>query len=568
MKARPPRRLPIALVALLAAALLVPPAASADDPVGPVSYRPPSQTTPPPGFRLSAVEARRIAAGTRAARRLRATHAPLSANVTIPGYDSWEIDYYRVSRTRTEIAYHEMLEVDVRDSTGRVTGVWTGRQLTDLLARGHIGGHADNAWIWIVLSVAFVAPFFDLRRPLRLLHLDLLAVVSLTISYALFTASHVELSVPLVYPPLVYLVARMLSLGFRPRPGREPLVPHLPTRVLAVGLLLLIGLRVGIDVVNATKVLDVGYAGVVGAHRIVHGLTLYSTSVVNHGDTYGPFNYVAYIPFEAIFPYHGRWDSLPAAHAAAITFDLLTLGGLFALGVRVRRGAAGRRLGVALAFAWAACPFTMLTLATNVNDALISMLLVFALIALSSAPVRGVLIGLAAAAKFAPLALMPLFARGRGGRGSREVLMAAAAAVAIPALAVLAYLPHGGLAQVWDRTVGFQMTRPTSFSLWAQHPWLHPLQLALEVAIAALALTLGARPRRRDLAQVAALGAAVLIGIELSARHWFYFYVAWFLPFVLAALFLRHATDAPRHEPDELEAPVLAGTPTVVNARR
>ena len=35
-------------------------------------------------------------------------------------------------------------------------------------------------------------------------------------------------------------------------------------------------------------------------------------------------------------PWSGTWDDLPAAHAAAIAFDLLTLAGLWLLGRRLR----------------------------------------------------------------------------------------------------------------------------------------------------------------------------------------------------------------------------------------
>ena len=37
-------------------------------------------------------------------------------------------------------------------------------------------------------------------------------------------------------------------------------------------------------------------------------------------------------------PWSGEWDDLPAAHGAALAFDLLTLGGLVLLGMRLRRG--------------------------------------------------------------------------------------------------------------------------------------------------------------------------------------------------------------------------------------
>ena len=48
-------------------------------------------------------------------------------------------------------------------------------------------------------------------------------------------------------------------------------------------------------------------------------------------------------------------------------------------------------------------------------------------------------------------------------------------------------------------------------------------------------------PRRRDLRQTAALGAGILIAVELTATHWFYLYVVWFVPFVLVALFGAHS---------------------------
>ena len=125
--------------------------------------------------------------------------------------------------------------------------------------------------------------------------------------------------------------------------------------------------------------IDVGYAGVIGAQRIVDGKPLYGSypSDNEHGDTYGPVNYEAYVPFEQIFGWSGSWDDLPAAHAAAITFDLLALALLFLLGRRVR----GPALGIALAYAWVAYPFTLFTLESNSNDALVAVLVLAALLA-------------------------------------------------------------------------------------------------------------------------------------------------------------------------------------------
>ncbi len=43
-------------------------------------------------------------------------------------------------------------------------------------------------------------------------------------------------------------------------------------------------------------------------------------------------------------------------------------------------------------------------------------------------------------------------------------------------------------------------------------------------------------PRQKQLTQVAALGAALLIGLQLTAQHWFYLYIVWFYPLLLVAI--------------------------------
>ena len=80
---------------------------------------------------------------------------------------------------------------------------------------------------------------------------------------------------------------------------------------------------------------DVGTASALGAYKLLHGQSLYYFSL-GHGDTYGPIAYLAYTPFELLFP--GNWGYLPAARAATITFDLLTIAGLIVLGWRLRSG--------------------------------------------------------------------------------------------------------------------------------------------------------------------------------------------------------------------------------------
>ena len=325
----------------------------------------------------------------------------------------------------------------------------------------------------------------------------------------------------------------------------------------------LLSFRIALNVVDS-NVIDVGYAGVIGADRVVDGDQLYGEGFsgdVERGDTYGPLSYLAYVPFEQALPWSGRWDDLPAAHGAAISFDLLVVGGLLLLGFRLRRGREGRLLGLALAYAWAAFPYTAFALETNSNDSLVALACVLAMLALTISPARArlgaaaraVAVGLGTTAKFVPLALAPLFAF-HPARGRSRPLVFALALLAVLALSVIPFVPDGGLRELYDRTLGYQVSRPSPFSIWGQASigWLHTL---VKLAAVGLALALAFVPREREPRQTAALGAAVLIALQLAATHWFYLYVVWFLPFVLVAClgaYRTHARDdagvPPAHE--------------------
>ena len=63
-----------------------------------------------------------------------------------------------------------------------------------------------------------------------------------------------------------------------------------------------------------------------------------------------------------------------------------------------------------------------------------------------------------------------------------------------------------------------------------------------------LALLVAVAPRRPDARQVAALGAAVLIALQLAATHWFYLYVVWFAPFALVAMLGAYRERSPARE--------------------
>jgi hypothetical protein len=310
-----------------------------------------------------------------------------------------------------------------------------------------------------------------------------------------------------------------------------------------VGLVLLGAFRVGLNIADS-NVIDVGYAGVIGADRIADGKSLYGegfSADVERGDTYGPVTYLTYVPFEQALPWSGRWDDLPAAHGAAIGFDLLTLGGLLLLGRRMRPGRQGTLLGVALGYAWVAYPYTTFVLESNSNDTLVAVACVGALLAATlarhraSAAATAAAIALGAAAKFVTAALAPLFAR-------RSPVVFFVTLVLVVALVVVPFIPDGGLREMYDRTIGYQVSRPSPFSIWGQVESLGWLQTIVQGAAAGLAILAAFRPRLPDLRQIAAMGAAILIAVELTATHWFYLYIVWFAPFLLVAVMAAHAT--------------------------
>ena len=505
----------------------------------------------PPGYELSVGKVKKITAKAPAVEAQKKLHKDLHPTAYTRKQGDWQVSWFSDGK--------EYVQLYVSDDTGRVTESWTGPQIAWKMARGYPGafGRKVNAWyVWLPLCLLFVAPFVDPRRPFRMIHLDLLViVVGFGISHYFFNRGEIEIAVPLVYPPLLYLLARGLWLGFRPAETRERLVPLVPITWLVVALLFLVGFRIALNAADS-NVIDVGYAGVIGADRIMDGDGIYGKDFnkdVGSGDTYGPANYLAYVPFEQAVPWTGKWDGLPAAHGAAVAFDLAVLLGLFVLGRRLRAGPEGLELGIALAFAWAALPYSAFALESNSNDSLVAALLVWALVAVASPAGRGAFVALAGAAKFAPLALAPLFARGaspvdpgpRGPdrkwrRGWRGVFVFALVFALVTAAVFLPFIPDGGPREIFDRTIGYQAGRASPFSVWGQFGGLGWLHVAAEVAAVALALVVAVVPRRRTPIQVAALALAVTVAIQLTVNHWFYLYVAWFAPFLLVAVFARY----------------------------
>ncbi len=448
---------------------------------------------------------------------MRAEYRGSFGGAYLKGPFHWQVSYFSKNGKK------EIGQVIIDDLSGRVLEQWTGFQVAWTMARGYpgaFGRHVNALYIWLPLCVLFVLPFFNFRRPFSLLHLDLLVLLSFSVSLAFFNHGQIYSSVPLSLPAAAVPArahARAAAAAGAARGGpREPgpLRLLVPAPWLALGVVFLIGFRIALNVTDS-NVIDVGYAGVIGAQRIVDGKPLYGhwPSDNEHGDTYGPVNYEAYVPFEQVFGWSGKWDDLPAAHAAAIVFDLLAHGA--AVPDRPARARADARRRARLRVGrrtrsrcsrWRATPTTRSSpcscsprvLAATYRSKL-------------AAPARGAVRGArradqvrAARARAAARDPRPVGSR-RGAvrararratsRASRSRSPRRSRVTCIPALS------HDSLHTIYERTLAYQSDRGSPFSVWGLYGGLRRRQAAVQIAAVALAVALARdsaprRPRR------------------------------------------------------------------------
>ncbi|HUY72604.1 MAG TPA: hypothetical protein VMV08_10200 [Gaiellaceae bacterium] len=478
----------------------------------------------------------------------------------------------------------------VNDASGVVSSAWTGPQVAWGMARGGSGAFGgtliNSYWVWLTFCAVFLLGLVDWRRPFSLRTVDLVMLLSFSVSLWFFNRGNIFAAMPLVYPGFVWLIARCLWIARRDRGSRGSVV--WPTWVLIVATLCLIGFRVDLNV-NHSNVIDVGLSGVIGADRIAHFQSPYgnfpvetgrppcgpadsSGEIRDHiqtngrceaadaqGDTYGPTAYEAYLPGYLGFGWSGLWDSLPAAHATSILWDLLAIAGLWLVGLRF----GGPRLGATLAFAWAAWPFTQYASNSNTNDLIQPALLVWAFYFVTSPFKRGAFVAFSAWTKFAPLVLLPLWSGYPEARALRPRLRFVLGFLAGSALVFLILLfdpsPWHAVQAFYRDTFEYQFGRASPFSLWDWRqyharglPDLRWVQRVLYGVLVAGTLVLGRWPRQRSPLRLAAYTGVLLVGFETVLTHWSWLYLPWFFPFVAFALLMPARTDS------DGPAPVLA----------
>ena len=472
----------------------------------------------------------------------------------------------------------EIASGTVDDVTGAVLTAYTGPAVAWGMARGGpgaFGGKEINSYsVWLMFCAVFLVGLVDWRRPFSLRTVDLLMMLSFSLSLWFFNRANIFAAMPLAYPGMAWLLARCVWIGRRDRPPRGSSV--WPVWLLVGATVFLVGFRIGLNVQDS-NVIDVGLSGVIGAERISVGQDPYGNFPIEgnrpacgpadasgevrdriqtngrceaadaQGDTYGPVSYLAYLPGYWVFGWSGKWDSLPTAHATSILWDTLCLIGLWLVGLRF----GGPRLAAMLAFGWAAWPFSQYSSMSNTNDMIQPALLVWAFWFLTSPALRGAFAALSALVKFAPLigapALVGLPRRARQplaeAPSSPEPRLrgrprsSCSSSTGTPLARRGRVLPRepsatssaaprrsrsAGLAPV-PRRRGY----PTCTSSSGSAPGR-----ARRGALAALPLARAAA----SALQIAAFTEALLIEFEVVLTHWSWLYLPWFFPFVAFAV--------------------------------
>jgi hypothetical protein len=415
----------------------------------------------------------------------------------------------------------------------------------------------SHPWALAPFATLFLVTVVDTDSPLSLRNLDLLALLVPVLALATWTRGG-EWQFVFLYVPLGYLMVRMTVVaglwgGDRPRAPREaPFRAALPVPWLLTGALTLAAVH-GLWTLDTSLSSDIGLAGVHGAQRLLDGRPIYgadaaltaSAGVDPHLDSYGPFAY------EAVAPFTWLAGGMSAARLATLFFDLATALALFSLGRRARDTA----IGLTMALAWLACPFSLYVAELGANDTMLSASLVLTLLYVQKPVRRGGALALAAWSKLSPLALLPLMAGldRHETDGPRRALRLAGSFLLASALIFLPVLWHGDLATFVQRTFGFQSSRAPAYSIWelAGSGSAHVVSAAVRGLLAAatglLAITSAWRLRRRDVAGVAAASAAVMIGLVIVDGYFSFTYICWFAPLLLASRLLDNTdTQAAR----------------------
>jgi hypothetical protein len=424
----------------------------------------------------------------------------------------------------------------------------------------------------LCLLAAGVAP---LRRRRNL---DALALLSFVAPVVLLQLRFVDWSVLAALPGLIYLLVRCLRVGIGPPQPVQPSTslylaltrnwePGARLRVLrmAIGALAFVVIAVG---VSSTGAVDVIYGVMEGGTKLLHGVLPYGhlPGDVVHGDTYPLLSYALYAPIAALSPVSSTWDSVDVALGATALSALLTAVVLIAAVTRgptltraetvsptettaPHTGRGSECAGLLAALTWLSFPPLLITVSTGTTDVVLASILVIALVLWRRPGASSALLACAGWFKLAPFALFPIWmAPLRGRRLAASVI--ALISVSAVMLAVLIGLGGTDGVSAMLHAIGFQFRRGSFQSPWAALG-LASFQPIGQAAVLALIAGVAIRLRRApelfaERERVAAISAAILLSLQLTADYWSFLYLVWIVPLVgLSLLATPEAARAP-----------------------
>ena len=385
----------------------------------------------------------------------------------------------------------------------------------------------------------------------RLRNLDVAATLSLVVSVVLFQRRYIDISVLVAASAMVYLLLRCAWRGLGAAPGAVPSTPLLSVvtpgldpagrvrwlRVLLVALALVYFMVA----VSSPDPVDVIYAVMEGATKLIHGVLPYGhlPPGIIHGDTYPILTYALYTPLALVAPVSNVWDSVDGGLAVAALAAVVAAWAVFRITAggrpraRTSRPVEAEEAGLRAALGWLAFPPLLIIVSTGTSDVVLAAMLAIAVLLWRRPSLCTGMLAAAGWFKLAPFALLPVsLAPLRGRRLVRA--LAAIALVSAPMLGLLVAL--GGLHGPADmiHSVSYQFTRGSEQSVWSALgiDGLQPLaQAGVLGLIAAAVVKLRLEPElAHDRARMAALVAAILIGLQMSADYWAFLYLAWIMP--------------------------------------
>ena len=394
-----------------------------------------------------------------------------------------------------------------------------------------------SALLSYLLGALFLATFWDFSKPLTLRNLDLVLVV-LWIPGLLLVWNNTKVAYLMIFIATLATMARLIAYRWLPQQSGERI--NLPLPALRGLLLAVAALHVGAIAVGGVD--DSGIWGLRGGRFFLEeGYLPYGK--FGDGDTYGPLEYMMFVPVAAILPPGDDFSpgSHQGARVMAVIADLALIAGLWAVGRRLW----SERVGTALAFAYAVLPYAFGSL-PHFSHILPAALMVWAFYWLSSPVASGLLLAAGATTMLYPAFAFPLWWAWFRQRGQAWPFVFGFAVLSLAMLG-LVFLGESSFRLFFDNTLlsqeGSGGYGSSHFGFWGQFQSLAFLMRPVLVLYLGSCLLLALWPRRLGLHDFIHLTATVVLGTQLWKTHAGGTYMGWFVPFLVLAFLVPLRSD-------------------------